>query len=265
VSRDNLKPLGDAERRLAEVTAQVIAKAEEVGLPDAPDKLVTPRAIRLLARAYLELRDRVDQLEVGDLEGIAQSIQDRVDQIARVAIEGSLREVARQQGGIASEQIVEEAKSEGMLAAKPLIGTYVNTMAGARRRTFPCPRCGSVPGDNGVSGCAECAKLRVVPAPVAVAKLSDADLLTIYCLVMRETKDVFVKHESYIVRVWDGMDGCWIDCTSQVDREKALRCWAEKTDGGTRNVGYDEIDYYRIFPGGTHMLWDGSDGMEMHR
>jgi hypothetical protein len=263
VRRD--KPLGDAERRLAEVTAQVIAKAEEVGLPDAPDKLVTPRAIQLLARAYLELRDQVGQLEVGGLESIAQSIQDRVDQIARVAIEGSLREVARQQGGIASEQIVEEAKSEGMLAAKPLISTYVNTMADARRLTFPCPRCGSVPGDNGVSGCAECVKLRVVPAPADVAKLSDADLLTIYCLVMRETKDVFVKHESYIVRAWDGMDGCWTDCTGQVDREKALRCWAERTDGGTRNVGYDEIDYYRIFPGGTRMLWDGSDGMEMHR
>lgn len=54
-----MKPLEEAERRLAEVTARVIAKAQEIGLPDAPDKLVTPHAIQFLARAYLELLDRI--------------------------------------------------------------------------------------------------------------------------------------------------------------------------------------------------------------
>jgi hypothetical protein len=257
-----MKPLDDDERRLAKVTAQVIAKAQEVGLPDAPDKLVAPHAIQLLARAHLELLDRVEQLHhaVGDLEKLAelrraledqvQSIQDRVDEIARVAIEGALREVARQQGGIASEQIVKEAQSEGRLAAKTLVGAYVNTTPNARRHAFP--------SDAG-------AQLRAVPPPAAVAKLSEPDLLTIYCLVMRETKDGFLKYERYIVRVWDGMDGCWTDCTGEVDREAALRYWAEQTDGGTHRVAFAEIDYYRIFPGGTRMTWDGSEGREMHR
>lgn len=261
-----MKPLEDDERRLATVTARVIARAHEAGLPDAPDKLVAPRAIQLLARAHLELIDRVEQLHgtVGDLEKLAeirralqdqvQSIQDRVDEIARVAIEGALREVARQQGGIASEQIVEEAKSEGMLAAKPLIGAWVNTTPNARRRAFPQPADADKLHD-----------IRVVPTLVEIAKLSGSDLLAIYCRVMRETEAVFAKYESYVVRVWDGMDGCWTNCTGEVDRDAALRYWAERTNGGTHHITYAEIDYYRIFPGGTRMTWNGSEGREMHR
>ncbi len=236
------KPLDEAERRLAESTAKLIATAQEVGLPDPPDKLgITPHAIQFLARAYLELLAKVEQLQ----------IQDRVDQIASVAIEGALREVARQQGGIASEQIIDEAKSEGMLAAKPFIGDCVNTLANARRRTFPR----SNDADN----------LRVVRAPAEVAKLSSAELIAIYCQVMRETEDVFVKYESYIVRIWDGMDGYWTDCTGAIGHEEALRYWAEKTGGGTHHVAYAQIDYYRIFPGDIRMHWDGSEGKAIRR
>lgn len=273
-----MKPLDDDERRQAAAIAKVIVMAREAGMPDAPDKLAAPHAIVALARAHLELIDRVEQVHaaVGDLEQLAevrrslqdqvQSIQGRVDAIARVAIEAALGEVARQQGGIASEQIAKEALSEGLLAAQPLISIYADTLTNARRRVFPkCPRCGSLAGDNGVSGCAACIKLRVVPTPDGVAKLSGDDLLTIYCLVMHEAKEHFLKHESYVVRVWDGMDGCWTNCTGDVDREAALRYWADKTDGGTHHVAYAEIDYYRIFPGGTRMHWDGTEGREMHR
>ena len=56
-----MKPLEEAERALAEVTARVITKAQEVGLPDAPDKLVAPHAIRILAQAHLELIDRIEK------------------------------------------------------------------------------------------------------------------------------------------------------------------------------------------------------------
>lgn len=260
-----MKPLDDDERRLAAATAKVIAMAQEAGLSEAqgaPDRLVAPFAIVSLARAHVELIDRIDQLHavVGDMEQLAEvrrslqdqvkSIQGRVDEIARAAITAALGEVARQQGGIASEQIVEEAQSEGLLAAKTLLSTYVNTTPDARRHAFPSDA--SPP-------------LRAVPTPAEVAKLSEPDLLTIYCLVMREAKEHFLKHESYVVRVWDGMDNCWTDCTGDVDREAALRCWAEKTDGGTHHVAYAEIDYYRIFPGGTRMHWDGSEGREIHR
>lgn len=98
-----------------------------------------------------------------------------------------------------------------------------------------------------------------------INQLSIEHLLDLYCRVMNEVERVFVKYESYVLRSWDGIDGCWTDITGDVDREKVLRCWAEYTDGGTRRISFDEIDYYRIFPGGTRMLWDGSDGKEMHR
>ncbi len=101
--------------------------------------------------------------------------------------------------------------------------------------------------------------------PTRIDAQSTEDLLALYCRVMHETAAVFVKYEHYIVRQWDGMDGCWTDCTGDVGREEALRYWAEKTDGGVHRVAYAEIDYYRIFPGGTRMLWDGLEGGELHR
>jgi len=107
--------------------------------------------------------------------------------------------------------------------------------------------------------------LLVVKSPEEVKALRADDLLALYCRVMRETAEVFIKYETYVVRHWDGMDGCWTDCTGDVGQEEALRYWADRTDGGTRQVDYAEIDYYRIFPGGTRMHWDGAEGQEMHR
>lgn len=75
----------------------------------------------------------------------------------------------------------------------------------------------------------------------------------------------FTKHKKFIVRVWDGMDGCWTDCTGEVDRDEALRVWAESTKNGTEATKYADIDYFAIFPGGTRMNMDGSEGREMFR
>jgi hypothetical protein len=74
-----VKPLEDAERRLATVTADLIAKAHEIGLSDTPDKLgISAQATQLLARAYVELRaqvrslhDLVDQTDPADPIGVA--------------------------------------------------------------------------------------------------------------------------------------------------------------------------------------------------
>ncbi len=227
-----MKPLNDSERRLAQITAQLIAQAEKVGLPDPPDKLVTPLAIRLLSRSHLELLDQL------------RTIHDRVDQIARVAIEGALREVSRQQGGIATEQIVDEAKSEGMLAASPFMAR--------------------LPRPPEITALSPTSTPRLVPTPVQVESMTGDQLAEIYLRVMGHRIN-FAQHETFIVRQWDGMDGCWTDCTGAVSRDEALRDWAERTLNGVRNVSYSEIDYYAIFPGDTHMLWDGSDGREMHR
>jgi hypothetical protein len=194
-----------AERQLAEATARVIAIAEELRLPDAPEKLVTPRAIRTLARAFVELRDQI------------RSLHDLVD----------------------------------LTDPHDPIGVGLTKVGLARR-----PR-------DWTHG-----KPRLVQKPSKIeqiAQMSVEQLLGLYCHVMNEVDLVFLKYENYVLRSWDGMDGCWTDITGDVDREKALRQWAECTDGGTRRVSYDEIDYYRIFPGGTHMLSDGSEGQEMHR
>jgi hypothetical protein len=195
-----VKPLDDSEHQLAEAAARVIAKAEEVGLPDAPDACgVTPRTLGFLARAYVELRGQICALH--DLIDQADPDDPIRTALAKVGLEKRPRDWA---------------------ATEPRL-------------------------------------VRQVEA------LSASELLALYCRTMRETEGVFVKYESYVVRVWDGMDGCWTNCTGEVGREEALRYWAEQTGGGTHHVAYSEIDYYRIFPGGTKMLWDGSEGREMHR
>ncbi len=110
-----------------------------------------------------------------------------------------------------------------------------------------------------------CRALRAVPTPVQSEAMSVDQLVALYCRVMGDVPEVFVKYETYVVRLWDGMDECWTDCTGEVGREEALHVWADRTDGGTRRAAYSEIDYYRIFPGGTRMHWDGSEGREMRR
>jgi hypothetical protein len=78
--------------------------------------------------------------------------------------------------------------------------------------------------------------------------------------------DLFTANEKFMLRVWDGMDGCWTDCfDADVDAGTALAKWAENTENGTKRVSFNEIDYYRIFPGDTRMIWSGSEGREMFR
>ena len=201
---DGLPPLDDGARQFADATARVIAMAEEIGLPDPPDKLgVPPHAFRLLARAHVELRDQV------------RALHDLVDQ-------------------------TDPSDPSGAALTKVGLALRPPDMIAATRRL----------------------RLALTPAQV---EASCADLLALYCRVMGEIAEVFVKYEAYIVRGWDGMDGCWTDCTGEVGCEEALRVWAERTNGGTRCVAYAEIDYCRIFPGGARMHWDGAEGREMHR
>lgn len=61
--------------------------------------------------------------------------------------------------------------------------------------------------------------------------------------------------ELFIVRVYDGFDNVWTDVTKPVPYAEANRVWDEKTKGGTQNVTYDDIDYYRIFPANTKMYF----------
>ncbi len=57
----------------------------------------------------------------------------------------------------------------------------------------------------------------------------------------------------YVVRLYDGFDNMWMDVSKPVSKDEAQRIWDEKTDGGTRNTSYDDIDYYHIYPADTVM------------
>jgi hypothetical protein len=98
------------------------------------------------------------------------------------------------------------------------------------------------------------------PPPETLKELSD-----LYCKVMGDPTDFSTG--KFIVRQFDGMDGCWCDLpeATNVTGEVALRAWSAKTERGTKRVRFDEIDYYRIFPSDTRMKWDGSEGREMFR
>lgn len=59
----------------------------------------------------------------------------------------------------------------------------------------------------------------------------------------------------YIVRLYDGFDYKWMDISEPVSYAEAERIWNEKTKDGTKNTQYDDIDYYKIFPADTAMLY----------
>lgn len=68
--------------------------------------------------------------------------------------------------------------------------------------------------------------------------------------------------ELFVVRLWDGMDGIWMDVSESVSKEEADRIWAEKTKNGTKNTKYDDIDYYCIFPADTVMRYRSGQSLE---
>lgn len=59
----------------------------------------------------------------------------------------------------------------------------------------------------------------------------------------------------FVVRLYDGFDNEWMDISGNVPREEAERILSDNTDGGIRNTTFDDIDYYRIFPADTKMIF----------
>lgn len=61
--------------------------------------------------------------------------------------------------------------------------------------------------------------------------------------------------ERWIVRLWDGFDGLWMDVSKPMAREAAERLAGDKNEenSGKRDAGYDDIDYYAAFPADTTM------------
>lgn len=61
--------------------------------------------------------------------------------------------------------------------------------------------------------------------------------------------------ERFIVRLYDGFDNEWMDVTTALTAEQAMKDWAMRTDNGKRATSYADIDYYAIFPVGTTMVF----------
>jgi len=85
------------------------------------------------------------------------------------------------------------------------------------------------------------------------------EMLKIYFSKMCQVP--FEPDGKYAVRVWDGMDGCWCDVVAGVDLKTALETWCDRTKNGTEHTNYSDIDYYRIFPADTKMLWSWDNTM----
>jgi hypothetical protein len=94
--------------------------------------------------------------------------------------------------------------------------------------------------------------------------VSDLELAIDLYYGVRSSREVDLRASRlFVVRLWDGMDGVWTDVSAAVTVTEALRIWNEKTDGGTRMIGFDEIDYYRIFAATTSMVY--ANGKELFR
>ena len=59
--------------------------------------------------------------------------------------------------------------------------------------------------------------------------------------------------ELFVVRLFDGFDGLWIDITKPVSKAAAQKEWDKRTEKGTKNTKFGDIDYYAIFPADTKM------------
>jgi len=58
----------------------------------------------------------------------------------------------------------------------------------------------------------------------------------------------------FVVRLYDGFDNVWIDVTEIVSKEEAEKQWNIRTENGTKNIKFSDIDYYKIFPSNTIMV-----------
>lgn len=69
--------------------------------------------------------------------------------------------------------------------------------------------------------------------------------------------------ETFVVRLYDGFDGEWMDVTGPLSPEEAKAEWAKRTDDGKRSTGYFDVDYYAIYPTSVKMVWS-EEGLGSH-
>jgi hypothetical protein len=96
---------------------------------------------------------------------------------------------------------------------------------------------------------------------------NDENDYEVYVRVMRPMDLDLPDGAKFTLRVYDGMDHCWCDCldATKVSLDVALSKWMKETDSGTKRVAFSEIDYYRIFPADTRMIYDSDSAGERGR
>ena len=70
-----------------------------------------------------------------------------------------------------------------------------------------------------------------------------------------KSKKELELENKFIVRLYDGFDRLWIDISKPVIEEEAQKIWDEKTDFGKKGTAYKDIDYYKIFPADSKMVY----------
>ena len=63
------------------------------------------------------------------------------------------------------------------------------------------------------------------------------------------------EEEKFVVRLYDGFDNIWIDITKPISKDEAKKELNTRTEDGTKNTCFDDIDYYAIFPADTKMIF----------
>ncbi len=73
------------------------------------------------------------------------------------------------------------------------------------------------------------------------------------------------KEKLYVVRLYDGFDNIWMDVSEPLPYDKAKEIWLERTNGGRTRTKFEHIDYYKIFPADTRMMYSTEAGYKGRR
>jgi hypothetical protein len=66
----------------------------------------------------------------------------------------------------------------------------------------------------------------------------------------------------WVVRLYDGFDNIWMDVSKPLPHNEANKIWMERTKDGTKNTKFSDIDYYRLFPADSKMLYSAENYYE---
>jgi|tagenome__1003787_1003787.scaffolds.fasta_scaffold19458501_2 hypothetical protein len=78
-----------------------------------------------------------------------------------------------------------------------------------------------------------------------------------------------MTQREWVVRLWDGFDGEWMDVSEPMAEVEAVKLAGDKNEArggsaaGKREGSYSDIDYYKAYPADTRMHF--SEGRSLTR